>query len=100
MGERSAGQVLLARLEDESEPEVVRALVAALGALRESTSVAKLAELARPVSGVFQRRAAEVRLAAVRALAAVATPEALGALERYRDDAVPEIRAAALQTLG
>ena len=33
-------------------------------------------------------------------LAALATPEALGALERYRDDAVPEIRAAALHTLG
>ena len=73
---------------------------AALGALRETTAVPKLAELARPMSGVFQRRAAAVRLAAVHALAALATPEALGALVRYRDDAVPEIRAAALQTLG
>jgi HEAT repeat protein len=100
MGERSAGPVLLARLHDEPEPEVVCALAAALGALRESKAVAKLAELASPVSGVFQRRAAAVRLAAVRALAALATPEALGALGRYRDDAVPEIRAAALQTLG
>ena len=100
MGERSAGPVLLARLAEESEPEVVCALAAALGALRESTAVPRLAALASPVSGVFQRRVAAVRLAAVRALAALATPEALGALERYRDDAVPEIRAAALQTLG
>jgi HEAT repeat protein len=100
MGERSAGPALLSRLEGESEPEVVCALAAALGALRESTSVPRLAVLASPVSGVFQRRAGAVRLAAVRALAAVATPEALGALERYRDDAVPEIRAAALHTLG
>jgi HEAT repeat protein len=99
-GDRAAGQVLLALLEDESEPEVQRALAVSLGTLGEVRAVERLAYLAKPARGVFQRRAFAVRLAAVHALAAIATPEALAALEPCRDDVVPEIRAVALQVLG
>jgi HEAT repeat protein len=100
MGDRSAGPVLAARLAEEDEPEAACALAAALGALRERQAVPILARLAQPVRGVFQRRAVAVRLAAVRALATIGTPEARATLERYRDDGAPEVRAVVLQALG
>lgn len=100
MGDRSSGPVLAARLVEEDEPEAVCALAAALGALRERQAVPILADLAQSASGVFQRRAVVVRLAAVRALGAIGTPEARAALGRYRDDGTPDVRAAVLQALG
>ena len=99
LGERLAGPILLARLAEEPDEDVTRALVGALGVLREERAVPKLAELARYVSGVFQRRAVAVRVAAVHALAAIATPDARAVLERHRDDSVPEVRAAVVQAL-
>jgi hypothetical protein len=99
LGDRSAGSILLACLVEEPDEDVTRALVDALGALREEGAVPKLAELARFVSGVFQRRAVAVRVAAVHALAAIATPDARAVLERHRDDSVPEVRAAVVQAL-
>jgi HEAT repeat protein len=99
LGERSAGPILLACLVEEPDEDVTRALVAALGVLREEGAVPKLAELARFVSGVFQRRAVAVRVAAVHALAAIDTPDARAQLERHRDDSVPEVRAAVLQSV-
>jgi len=68
-------------------------------ALREERAVPKLAELALFVSGVFQRRAVAVRVAAVHAFAAIDTPDARAQLERHRDDSVPEVRAAVLQAV-
>jgi HEAT repeat protein len=100
LGDPSSGPVLAARLAEEDEPEAACALAAALGALRERQAVSILADLAQSVSGVFQRRAVVVRLAAVRALGAIGTPEARAALERYRDDGTPDVRAAVLQALG
>lgn len=99
LGERSAGPILLACLVEEPDEDVTRALVAALGVLREERAVPKLAELALFVSGVFQRRAVAVRVAAVHALAAIDTPDARAQLERHRDDSVPEVRAAVLQAV-
>jgi len=100
LGDPSSGPVLAARLAEEDEPEAACALAAALGALRERQAVPILADLAQSVSGVFRRRAVVVRLAAVRALGAIGTPEARAALERHRDDGTPDVRAAVLQALG
>ena len=99
LGERSSGPILLACLVEEPDEDVTRALVGALGVLREERAVPKLADLARFVSGVFQRRAVAVRVAAVHALAAIGTPDARAQLERHRDDSVPEVRAAVLQAV-
>ncbi len=100
LGDASSGAVLAARLAEEDEPEAACALAGALGALREQQAVPILADLAHAVSGVFQRRAVVVRLAAVRALGAIGTQDARAALERLRDDGTPDVRAAVLQALG
>ena len=100
LGDPSSGGVLAARLAEEDEPEAACALAEALGTLRERQAVPILADLAQAVSGVFQRRAVVVRLAAVRALGAIGSPDARAALERHRDDGTPDVRAAVLQALG
>ena len=100
MGDRSAVPALLGRLEEEDSDDVVSALAAALGELRDAGAVPTLAQLARFVAGVFQRHAPTVRVAAVRALGMIGTPEARALLEQLRDDKVPEVRAAAVQALG
>jgi HEAT repeat protein len=100
VGDPSSGGVLAARLAEEDEPEAACALAAAVGVLRERQAVPILADLAQSVSGVFQRRAVVVRLAAVRALGAIGTADARAVLERHRDDGTPDVRAAVLQALG
>jgi len=99
-GDLAAVPELLARLAEEDSDDVISSIALALGVLRDGSAVPKLAQLARFVSGVFQRRAVAVRVAAVHALATIGTPEARAALEQLRDDRVPEIRAAVLQALG
>lgn len=99
LGDRAVGPILLARLVEETDDDAARAIVGALGVLREERAAPKLAELAQAVSGVFQRRAVAMRVAAVHALAAIGTSEARATLALHRDDSVPEVRAAVLQAL-
>ena len=95
LGEHGFGPILLSRLKDEPDEGVGHALVEALGRLREARAVPALVELAREVSGVFQRRPIAVRVAAIRALARIGTPDAAAAVESYRTDRHPDVRSAA-----
>jgi len=95
LGDRGLGSIVLARLDAEPDDDVVAALVDALGQLKEARAVPQLIELARGVSGVFRRFPAAVRVAAVRALAAVGTPDALAAVEPFKADRNADLRNAA-----
>lgn len=96
-GDPSVVPILLAHLSNEEDDEVVRSLAGALGELRDPRAVHHLADLARAVSGVFQRRPAPVRAAAVRALAAIGTSDAMHIVAGFRTDRQLEVRMAAEQ---
>lgn len=96
-GDPSVVPILLAHLDNEEDNEVVRSLAGALGELRDPRAVHTLAQLAQAVSGVFQRRPAPVRAAAVRALAAIGTGEAMSIVAGFRGDKQMEVRMAAEQ---
>jgi hypothetical protein len=98
-GDHSATPIMLARLKDETDARVVVPLVRAFGGLREVRAVPALIELAKGVSGVFQRHPISVRAAAIAALGAIGTPEARATLEQYRHDRVAELREAAAAAL-
>jgi HEAT repeat protein len=95
----AAAPIVLARLLEEQDEDVLCTLAKAAGALGIAAAVPRLAELAPAVSGVFQRRSLCVRVAAVQSLAAIGGPEAMAEVGRYRDDPTPEVRAAARQAL-
>jgi HEAT repeat protein len=54
----------------------------------------------QPVEAMRSEIGKAMRLAAVRALGAIGTPDARTALERLRDDGTPDVRPAVLQALG
>jgi HEAT repeat protein len=95
LGDRAFGPILLGRLKDEPDDFVVVALVDALATLKDARAVPQLAELAKGVSGVFRRFPVAVRVAAVRALVALGTPEALAAVAPFRVDRNPDLKDAA-----
>jgi len=99
-GDASVVPNLLAHLTDEADVDVTCAIVATLGELRDARAVPNLVELARGVSGVFQRRPPAVRAAALRALAHIGTPEARAVVASFRDDRNGEIRRAVDEALG
>ena len=99
-GDPSAAPVVISRLQGEQDDDAACALAAAAGTFKAEAAVPRLAELAEAVSGVFQRRAPRVRVAAIDALGAIGTPEAQAEIARHRHDPVPEIRAAVQQALG
>jgi len=92
LGDRGLGPIVLARLKEEGDEAVELALIEALGQLQEARAVPALAELAREVSGVFQRRPIAVRVAAIRALARIGTHDGLVAAESYKTDRNPDVR--------
>jgi HEAT repeat protein len=83
-------QPLRERIDAEDHPEALVAIVRALGALGDPAAVP---ELERCAKGVFLGGSdLEVRMAALRALHQIGTPQALRLLEVARDDRSPEIR--------
>lgn len=98
-GDHTVGGIVLARLNEEQEETVAVYLIEALGALREMRAVGPLSDLARGVSGVFQRHPVAVRAAAIRALGALGTPEARAVVESHKGDRLSELREAALDAL-
>jgi HEAT repeat protein len=96
LGDRGLAGVVVARLKDESDDEVGGALIDTLGVLGEARAVPQLVDIARGASGMFQRRAIVMRVAAIRALALIGTPEALAAVAPYKDDRNADVRNAAL----
>jgi HEAT repeat protein len=97
LGARAFAGIVLGRLKEEPDDGVVVALIEALGRLKEPRAVPHLAELARGAGGVFRRRPLPQRVAAIRALARIGTPEALAAVEPFKSEKNFELRNAALE---
>ncbi|MEK9509250.1 HEAT repeat domain-containing protein [Gemmatimonadota bacterium Y43] len=89
---RDPGSVprLLARLDDESEREGLVALLHALGRIGDVAAYPALEKRAAP--GRLGRGPTEVRVAAVRALAALDTADGWAAVEALVDDRDDEVR--------
>ena len=99
-GDVSSGPILIARLEEEEDDVAAAALLDALGELRETRAVPVMIAMARGVSGVFQRHAAGVRVAAVRAVGAIGGDDARALLLEVLNSKTPEVRDAAARALG
>jgi HEAT repeat protein len=93
-GGGTAGPLLRA-LDAERDDEVKTAFLLALGRLATPDAVERLILAAQPERGLFRKRVAGLRVAAVQALAAARTSEALRALHALMDDREPEVREAA-----
>ncbi|MFI5279769.1 MAG: HEAT repeat domain-containing protein [Gemmatimonadales bacterium] len=98
-GEPSSAPILMARLSEEVDEDAVATLMEALGELRDARAVPQLIEISKAVIGPFQRRAPKLRIAAIRALGAIGTDEALAVVRERVDSGTAEVRAAALKTL-
>jgi hypothetical protein len=86
-----AREALQGMLASETESSVLEAVIGALGALGDASSVPALEKKA---SGSFlSRPPREIRIAAYRALQAIGTPHARRIVEAGRKDRDPEIRA-------
>lgn len=99
IGDRSVAGIVMARLKEETEAAVLVPLLDALGELKETRAVGLLSDLAKGVSGLFQRHPVAVRVAAIRALGRMDSPEARAAVESHRHDHIPELKAAAEEAL-
>jgi HEAT repeat protein len=98
LGARAFAGIVLGRLMEEPDDGVAVALIETLGRLKEPRAVPHLAELGRGAGGVFRRRPLSLRVAAIRALAHIGTPEALAAIEPFKSEKNFELRNAALET--
>jgi hypothetical protein len=98
-GTLSSSPVVIAVLEEEADDAAAVAMVEALGELRDPRAVSVLAAMADGVSGIFQRHATSVRVAAVRALGAIGTSGARDALIPHVRSGRPEVREAAARAL-
>ena len=90
---------LLARLPQESDPEVELEMVRAFGRIGDARAVPVLAERASG-GGFFSRVPANIRLEAVRALGEIQGEAARAVLQRLLRDRNPEVRDAAAKALG
>jgi HEAT repeat protein len=90
---------LLARLADESEPEVEVEIVRALGRIGDARAIRVLAERATG-GGWFSRVAAPIRVEAVRALGEIRDGDARAVLQRLLRDRNAEVRQAAVLAVG
>lgn len=101
-GARSRGLAMSLALavEDESNPDVLREMLLALGRIGSPDAVQALSRAAAPGRRLFNRRPVAVRLAAIEALRLAGTPGAATALQGLLPDDDAEIRAAAERALG
>jgi len=83
---------LLRVLDDEEEPTVQLALLAALGRLGTPAAVERLSQVAEPEGRFFKKKTLEARLAAVQALGEARTADALSALKALESDREREVR--------
>jgi hypothetical protein len=95
-----AGSVLAGAIDEEAEPEVQYALVAALGRVGTAEAVQKLAKAAEAAGGFFKtKKNVGLRVAAIQALGEARTPAALIALQGLANDRVREVRDAVARTI-
>lgn len=95
-----AGSILVSAIDDEAEPEVQFALLAALGKVGNAEAVGKLAKAAEAAGGFFKtKKNVGLRIAAIQALGEARTPGALVALQGLANDKVREVRDAVVHTI-
>ncbi len=97
---RGLAMSLALALEEETNGDVVRELVHALGRIGSVDAVQALAKAAAPGRRLFNRRPVATRLAAVDALRVAGSPPAATALQGLLGDDEAEVRAAAERALG
>lgn len=97
-GEKSAGTLTRA-LDEENDPEVQLALLAALGKIGTPDAVQKLVKAAEPEGRFFKKKPTPFRVAAVQALGEARTPVALAALTELQGDRERDVRDAAARLL-
>jgi hypothetical protein len=95
-----SGSILVGAIDDEAEPEVQYALLAALGRIGTAEAVQKLSKAAEAAGGFFKtRKDVGLRIAAIQALGETRTPGALLALQGLANDKVREVRDAVARTI-
>jgi HEAT repeat protein len=92
-----AQKPLLALLEDESDPDVVVAILHALGQLADPGATQAIEK--RAVGSFFSRPPTDVRIAAYRALHSIGTPRAKRLIVGAANDKDPRVRTAVRQLL-
>ncbi|HYJ80003.1 MAG TPA: HEAT repeat domain-containing protein [Longimicrobiaceae bacterium] len=90
---------LMRRLAQETDQEAVTEILRALGRCGDPRAVPALAERAG-AGGFFSRTPVPIRVEAVRALAEIGGDAAKAVLQRLLRDRVPEVRDAALKSVG
>ncbi len=97
-GSRSAGTLVHA-LDTEPELEVQIAILSALGRVANAEAVHRLIKAAEPAGGLFKRKPAAFRIAAVQGLGEARTPAAMTALKALSSDKDKEVKDAAVRAL-
>lgn len=97
---RGLAMSLSLALEEETNGDVLRELLHALGRIGTVDAVQALARAAAPGRRLFNRRPVATRLAAVDALRVAGSPAAATVLQGLLGDDEPEVRAAAERALG
>jgi hypothetical protein len=92
---RTSSHSLVMALEGEENEDVQLQIIATLGRVGTPDAVERLIALAEPGGTLFNRKASATRLAALEALGGAATPEAVAALKRFREDKDAAVRDAA-----
>src|SRR6185503_15869213 len=90
---------LIRAIEDEHDPDVQLAMIAALGTIATSDAVQKLVKMAEPEGRLFRKKTVAFRVAAVQALGEARTPAALAALRDLSGDKEREVRDAVARAL-
>jgi len=90
---------LIDALDAEKDDEVKAGFYQALGSFGTPEAVQKLISAAQPERGIFRRKPVALRIAAIQALAAAATPAALDALVALQGDREKEVQRAAVEAL-
>lgn len=90
---------LIRALDEEKDDEVKAAFLLALGRLGSPEAVERLIVTAQPERGFFRKKIVALRVAAVQALAAAGTPQALDALAMLQADKERDVQQAALHAL-
>ena len=97
-GARSA-TTLTRALENEGNPEVQLAVIAALGRLGTPDAVSRLIGAAEPDGRLFKKKPVVFRVAAVHALGEIRTPAARAVLQSLAADKEREVREAVLRVV-
>lgn len=90
---------LVVTLGEEKDPAMQRELVLALGRIGTPDAVQALIKVAEPGGSLFNRKPSALRVAAVEALALVATPAARGMIQGLANDGDRDVRDAAQRAL-